>query len=83
MKKEDITLEYESLVEFEITEDFSILYSHTADVWFIEDYSEDGKITFLEDLSEGIPMEEIFIYKDVEITEEQLEKYKEIVQTNY
>lgn len=82
MKREDVSIEYEDLVEFEFHEDFSILYSHTNDIWFIEDYSEDGKITILEDLSEGIPMEETFLYKDVEITKDQLEKYKKIIKNS-
>lgn len=75
----DPTIEYEDITEFELTEDFSVLYSHTADVWLIEDYSEDGKITLLEDLSLGISMEETFLYKDVEISLEQINNYKDIV----
>lgn len=63
MKKEDIVVEHEYLIEFEINEDFSILYSKTNDIWFIEDYSEDCKITILEDLQEGIPMKEVFLIK--------------------
>lgn len=78
MKKEDITIEHESLVEFEITEDFSILYSKTSEVWFIEDYSEDGKITILEDLKEGIPMEETFVYKGIELSSDLINNYKDI-----
>lgn len=79
MKREDVSVEYEDLAEFEVHEDFSILYSHTYDIWFIEDYSEDGRITILEDLKEGIPMEETFVYRDQEITKEQLEKFKDVV----
>jgi len=80
MKRDDVSVEYEELVEFELDEDYSILYSRTKNIWFIEDYSEDGRITILEDLKENILMKETFFYKDKEITIEELNEYKDIVE---
>jgi len=79
MKREDVTIEQENLTEFEMNDDFSILYSQTKDIWFIEDYSKDGRITILEDPSNGLSMEDIFLYEDFEITKDRLDSFKELV----
>lgn len=79
MKKEDVTIINETLSEFEIDEDFSLFFSHTSKVWFIEDFEEDGKITILIDKENQIFLEKVFMYKGKEISNDLINSYQKIV----
>jgi len=69
----------EKIAEFKISDDFSLLYSETFDVWFIEDYSEDGAITTVLDESNGFLLEPDFEYKGVLITESMIQDCKDVL----
>lgn len=78
MKNEEIQITQENLFEFEIDENFSVFYSKTNDVWFVEDYEDDGLILILKDTKNGIEFSDIE-YKGTMISEELIKKYEKIV----
>lgn len=85
MSDESIDVEYEQMVEFELTDELSLFYSRTSGEWYIENFAgdsfkiEDETVYMLEDPSEDIYMEEeqieVFGYL---FSKDMLDDYKEI-----
>lgn len=76
MEKNQLEIEYNDIVQFEITEDFSIYYDKKYNVWYAMKNNETETIILQGD---GLEFEEITI-DGFTLTKNLFEKYKRIVE---
>jgi hypothetical protein len=77
MSNTEIPIDKESFSEFVMTDDFSIIHAKRTDMWFIEDYEEEGMITILFEKGEFITPDD-FEYRDIPISHNLIKKFMDI-----
>jgi len=78
---DNISIEYQDLVEFRLSEDISLVYNETRNIWYAQsnDLEENSDIEIIEDLGRGIEMiADIYIFDTYLLTVEKFNKIKKI-----
>lgn len=77
MNEKEVELLEENLIEFELNDDISLIYSETNNNWYILDYSDNLNEEIIEDEKNDIFLKEDFTFKDVNITLSEFQSFKE------
>ena len=78
LDEKNVSVEYDDVIEYEISDNASLLYSKNKNIFYVEfiDYDNDGD-EYIINIEE--PFEGLQIDKDVYLSKEDFEEFKNVV----